>query len=393
MHIKYTQGNKMANRDFSLKLGVMDLILIAGIGYVGYQNIGLRNDIDAITTFIEETSKLADEKIAEMAMATYQASGALDRADYRNSKKIEYGVGTVGALRLTGKVKDAVGDVAKIVVTADEANNQYQVAIGEHTYVATADEKYLIINNISIPLDKDEYRLFKESIEFEKLGKMIGEDTQSYALNEQYEDTNPVGKLPQVSNPQVVDQASELLIKELFPIGLPGIASSFGTLAERKDVLEQAAPYMLKYEGVNAHTTLYVAFDISCPYCREFYKAFPELQEAGFTLNLMMMDKTRKYTSKNAKVMQTLYCKENPVDALNKTMRGDEPTPAPCDKGVQFLESMTNAAILAGTQATPSLFTVEGIPLYTYNEDKNKYLPEYRLPRIQSFLEKINSYK
>jgi hypothetical protein len=90
--------------------------------------------------------------------------------------------------------------------------------------------------------------------------------------------------------------------------------------------------------------------------------------------------------------MQSIYCEENPVDSLNQIMRGTELSLNVCDKGVQFLESMTNVSILAGTQATPSMFTVDGVPLYTYDENKNKYNPEYRLQRINETMTKINSY-
>jgi hypothetical protein len=390
MHIEYTKGNYMAVRNLNLKLSVIDVILIAGVGYVGYQNILLGNKLNAITTFIENTSKLADKKITEMAMLTYQSSGPYEQSDYKNAKKIVYGVGTVGALRLTEKIKSAVGKVAKIVVTPDEARQQYQVAIGERIYVATGDEKYLVISDIKIPLGKEEYKIFRKSDEYKKLGRMLGKEKEVKSFDDEFEQSSNAENLQSNIN----DSSNTLLmIKELFPIGLPGIASALDTLSERKAVLEEAAPYMLKYEGINSHTSLYVAFDISCPYCKEFFKTIPELQEAGYTLNLMMIDKSRKYASSKAKIMQTLYCKENPVDALNKAMRGNEPISAPCEKGVKFLESMTNAAILAGTQATPSMFNQDGVPLYTFNPDKNKYNPEYRLSRIQDILKRINDYR
>jgi hypothetical protein len=379
----------MAAKNLNLKLSVIDVALIIGVGYVGFQNIILEKKLNAITIFIEGTSKLADDKITEMATLTYQSSGPFIKTDYKNSKKIEYGVGTVGALRLTEKIKTAVGKAAKIVVTPDEIKQQYQVAIGKRTYVATGDEKYLIISDINIPLDKQEYKTFRKSDEYRKLGSMLGQTDQSKSFEGQY--GKSAEEVKQTHN--IEDSENTLLmLKELFPIGLPGIASSLDTLSERKDILEKAAPYMLTYEGVNSHTSLFVAFDISCPYCKTFYKTIPELQEAGYTLNLMMIDKTRKYSSAKAKIMQTLYCKANPVDALNNMMRSNDPISAPCAKGAQFLESMTNAAILAGTQATPSMFTKNGVPLYTFNPDKNKYNPEYRLPRIQNILAKINGY-
>jgi hypothetical protein len=362
MHIDYTKGNKMTVKNLNLKLSVIDVILIAGVSYVGYQNIILEIKLNAITTFIENTSIISEEKISEMALQTYQSSGPYEKSDYKNAKKIVYGVGTIGALRLTEKIKSAVGKVAKVVVTPDEAKQQYQVAIGERIYVATGDEKYLVISDIKIPLGK------------EKIVKSFDDD---YKLPSNINDLNN----------------TSLMIKELFPIGLPGIASSLDTLVERKAILEKAAPYMLSYKGINSHTSLYVVFDISCPYCKEFFKTIPELQEAGYTLNLMMIDKSRKYSSNKAKIMQSLYCKVNPVDALNKVMRDGELETAPCEKGIKYLESMTNAAILAGTQATPSMFDQDGVPIYTYNPDKNKYNPEYRLSRIQDVLKKINGYK
>jgi hypothetical protein len=383
MHIDYTKGNKMTVKNLNLKLSVIDVILIAGVSYVGYQNIILEIKLNAITTFIENTSIISEEKISEMALQTYQSSGPYEKSDYKNAKKIVYGVGTIGALRLTEKIKSAVGKVAKVVVTPDEAKQQYQVAIGERIYVATGDEKYLVISDIKIPLGKEEYKIFRKSDEYKKLGRKLGKEKIVKSFDDDY-------KLP--SNINDLNNTS-LMIKELFPIGLPGIASSLDTLVERKAILEKAAPYMLSYKGINSHTSLYVVFDISCPYCKEFFKTIPELQEAGYTLNLMMIDKSRKYSSNKAKIMQSLYCKVNPVDALNKVMRDGELETAPCEKGIKYLESMTNAAILAGTQATPSMFDQDGVPIYTYNPDKNKYNPEYRLSRIQDVLKKINGYK
>ena len=107
---------------------------------------------------------------------------------------------------------------------------------------------------------------------------------------------------------------------------------------------------------------------------------------------MLLIDKTRKYDSEKAGNMATLYCEADKKKALIGLMTEGKVPEASCDYGKKFLESMTNAALLVGTVGTPSIFTEDAIPIYSYNENSGKYNPMYNVESVENWLS-TNGYR
>ncbi|WP_218309676.1 hypothetical protein [Alteromonas antoniana] len=361
---------------------IAELGAIAVIGYLIWKTVSLESQMNTIVEIIDTTSQKADLKILEMQTnSNLETDEDWDNFYSRNDeKKDDYPVGTVGALRVTGKLKEAFGENIQIIVNPDERAQMYNAEIDGKSFVVTGDEKHLLVEDIKVPLEPDEYRAFTQSDEFQEL-------QAAYKPTSGRVDT--VSKAEVKSSPTNSDLISDGLIEELYPAGLPGLSPAEKSLSKRRVLLEKAKPHMLSFGGVNQHTELFVAFDLSCPACRRFFESVPLLQERGYTINLMMIDKTREYTSDKALTSQAIYCDANPEEALKKAVSGGEISTEPCSKGRQYLESMTNAALRMGTVATPSIFTKDALPIYGYNTRRELYFPIYDPPSIESWLSRL----
>ncbi len=353
---------------------IFDIGVIAGIAFLYVQQQHINNEINSLVTLMEATSAEATLKIQKMTDAELSIAGTevepLDgkRNTYRN---LEVGVSTVGAMRVTEKLKEAFGGNQQIIVTPMKEANRYSANIGGKEFEVAASGNYVFINDIAVPIQPDEYREFRKS---EKYKMLVKPDTNTNVMS--VEDNNN----KDTKNHDKLDAIYGAYGK------VPGLTISHDDYFNRLKEFEKVKAHSIKFEGINSKKELFVFFDISCPSCQKFFKSIPLYQESGYNINLLLIDKTRKYNSEKAKSMATLYCETDKKRALIELMTEGKAPEASCEHGEKFLESMTNAALLVGTVGTPSIFTDDAIPIYSYNENSGKYNPMYNLDSVENWL-------
>lgn len=361
---------------------IFDIGVIASICYIGFTVNTLKDEMNGIVSLIEATSEEATKKIEQMDITYSVDDPALD-ARKSGYKDVLFDVGQVGALRVTERIKNAFGKNVKIVVKPDPSNSFYIAKIGGKEFMVSADGGYLIVDDVYIPLDEKEYEKFKRSENFSKL------ENKNVSLDSNNLESAPIIE-KQVSNSEVStkDQQQIDKLSTYYPNKLPGLSISHDTYSERLDVFQQAKKQSIKFEAIEPIKELFVFFDVSCPSCKKFFNSIPVYQEKGITINLMLIDKTRKYTSDKAKQMMSIYCETDQKGKLIELLSGDYTEQNDCGYGKKYIESMTNAALLVGTIGTPSIFTEDAIPIYGYDDSKNKYYPIYKYSSVTNWLER-----
>lgn len=353
---------------------IFDIGMVAGIAFLFVQQQHINNEINSLVTLMEATSAEATLKIQKMTDAEFSIAGtSVEPLDGKQNtfKDLEVGVSTVGAMRVTEKLKEAFGGNQQIIVTPMQEENRYSANIGGKEFEVAASGNYVYINNIAVPIQPDEYREFRESEKYEMLAK---HSTSTKTLSDTSKSSG--GKLDHGKLDAIYGANGEL----------PGLSISHNDYFSRLKEFEKVKAHSVKFEGIRPAKELFVFFDISCPSCQKFFKSIPLYQESGYSINLLLIDKTRKYASEKAKQMATLYCEADKKKALINLMTEGKAPNASCEHGEQFLESMTNAALLVGTVGTPSIFTEDAIPIYSYNESTGKYNPMYNLESVESWL-------
>ena len=192
-----------------------------------------------------------------------------------------------------------------------------------------------------------------------------------------------VNKAPERPPANTVSQVEDKLAIH-YPDETPGLNMSLDNYNERLAVFEKSKDQAIKFEAINPKKDLFVFFDVSCPSCKKFFKSIPVFLENGYNINLMMIDKTRKFTSEKSKQMMSIYCESDPKNKLIELLDAKYEAIS-CDYGKKFLESMTNAALLVGTVGTPAIFTEDAIPIYRYDDSKGRYYPIYRINSVDNW--------
>lgn len=354
---------------------LLDLLMFIGLIALWYQNHQTRLELSAINSLMESSSEMADQTIQSIAnsriLHDLQNEGMSQH--FENSKALQPVASKVGALRVTNKLSKAFGEGRKIVVKPSVDQDYYIAEIAEKPFQVTADEQFIVIEGIKVPIDEHEYAKFQSTPDFRLL--------KSKADNADGITSNSVS----VPGQSLEEETKDEINPPFYGPMLPGTSAALNNLSQRAEILDRTKEHVITYPAIDENQELYVAFDISCPHCRKFYSSIPSFQEAGITIHLMLIDKTRMYSSSRAKEMERVYCQANPTERISKLLKGESFSDE-CPNGQQFLESMTNAALLAGAIGTPALFTKEGVLLARYDEKAGEYVQSYYLNNIKQLL-------
>ena len=356
---------------------VFDLIIIGCISVILIKQASLKNELNSIVTLMEITSSEATKKITEMSNAELNINDVkVNEIDGRKTgyQNLEVGVSRIGAIKVTEKLKNAFGNGLQIIVNPLPEKELYLAKIGGEEFLVSGDGNYLIHDGTEIPLNEEEYLAFKRS-EANQTTQKVDRESSSEG-NTQQKQSDDFDKLS-----YIYGQNDKL----------PGLTISHQSYAARLSDFKKAKSQAILFEGIEPTREIFVFFDVSCPSCKKFFKMIPKYQQEGFNVHVMLIDKSKKYTSTAAQNMASIYCQADRKKALINLLTNDKQIEGNCEHGNKFLESMTNAALLVGTVGTPSLFTHDAIPIYTYNEKNGKYNPLYNFQNVDKWMSK-NGY-
>lgn len=102
---------------------------------------------------------------------------------------------------------------------------------------------------------------------------------------------------------------------------------------------------------------LIVFTDTTCPYCRQLHEEVPKLNEMGIEVHYLAFPRTGMQ-GEGARVMQQVWCAENPNEAMSTAKRGESFSGvANCDNPV---ESQYHLGMELGVQGTPAIVLPDG---------------------------------
>lgn len=380
-------ADNLSNIKFTLSVrNIFDIAIVIFLSIALFKQVSMREDIDSLVLLMEKTSNEATKKIQSMSNAGLGLNDvSVNEIDGRKSgyADLEASVGRVGAIRVTEKLKVAFGPNIKIVVNPSPDKSSYIATIGKEQFTVSSDGNYIVIDGINVPLSEKEYLAFKESEQFNVLNQnKVTSDAPSQTKRTNNSGSNKV-------NQAETKNKLELIYGDNGK--LPGLTISHEDYDSRVIDFNKAKTQAILFKGIDAKRNIYVFFDISCPSCKKFFDMIPLYQSEGYNVHLMLIDKTKKFTSESALKMASIYCEKDRKSALIATIKDDSAPNQQCPHGGKFLESMTNAALLVGTVGTPSLFTEDAVPIYVFDESKNKYNPVYNFNGVETWMD-TNGY-
>jgi thiol:disulfide interchange protein DsbC len=107
---------------------------------------------------------------------------------------------------------------------------------------------------------------------------------------------------------------------------------------------------------------LTVFTDIDCGYCRKLHAQVPEYNKEGISIHYMAFPRAG-IGSRSYEKAVSVWCAEDPNDALTKAKAGTDPEPAQCENPIA---EQYQLGMELGVSGTPALLTADGqlIPGY-----------------------------
>ncbi|MBA6230807.1 MULTISPECIES: bifunctional protein-disulfide isomerase/oxidoreductase DsbC [unclassified Colwellia] len=158
---------------------------------------------------------------------------------------------------------------------------------------------------------------------------------------------------------------------KLYGLGGKVVNYSEESLAQvRLDGMDKFADSMIVYPAKNEKHVVTVFTDITCGYCRKMHEQMDEYNDKGITVRYLayprsgVKDRTGQY-SQGFKDLRSIWCHEDPADALTKAKMGSNVAQRICDKPI---EDEFNFGRQVGVSGTPAVILENGMMLPGYQE-------------------------
>ncbi|WP_206483780.1 bifunctional protein-disulfide isomerase/oxidoreductase DsbC [Thalassotalea sp. G2M2-11] len=149
----------------------------------------------------------------------------------------------------------------------------------------------------------------------------------------------------------------------------------------RVDGMKQFENDMIVYPAKNEKHVITVFTDITCGYCRKLHKQMDQLNDKGITVRYLAYPRAGVkdqfgQLSQGFKDLRSIWCHENPAEALTKAKLGSSVAQRVCDKPI---EDEFNFGRQIGVSGTPAIIFDNGFMLPGYKE------PDAILSILESF--------
>jgi thiol:disulfide interchange protein DsbC len=127
---------------------------------------------------------------------------------------------------------------------------------------------------------------------------------------------------------------------------------------------------MIVYPAKNEKYVVTVFTDITCGYCRKMHEQMDDYNDKGITVRYLaypragVKDRAGEY-SQGFKDLRSIWCHENPAEALTQAKAGASVAPRVCDKPI---EDEFNFGRQVGVSGTPNVILENGMLLPGYQE-------------------------
>ncbi len=160
-----------------------------------------------------------------------------------------------------------------------------------------------------------------------------------------------------------------------------GISESVSNLTEeslaqvRVDGMVKFTDAMIVYPAKNEKHVVTVFTDITCSYCRKMHEQMADYNDKGITIRYLaypragVKDRAGRY-SQAFKDLRSIWCHEDPQQALTKAKSGANVAARICDMPI---EDEFNFGRQVGVTGTPAIMLADGMMIPGY-QDPNKLL-------------------
>jgi len=155
--------------------------------------------------------------------------------------------------------------------------------------------------------------------------------------------------------------------------GLGGKVTNYSeeSLAQvRVDGMNKFSDAMIVYPAKNEKYVVTVFTDITCGYCRKMHEQMEDYNDNGITIRYLayprsgVKNRSGEY-SQGFKDLRSIWCHENPEEALTKAKTGSSVAQRICDKPI---EDEFDFGRQVGVSGTPSIILEDGMMLPGYKD-------------------------
>jgi thiol:disulfide interchange protein DsbC len=157
---------------------------------------------------------------------------------------------------------------------------------------------------------------------------------------------------------------------KLYGLGGRVVNYSEETLAQvRVDGMNKFADSMIVYPAKNEKHVVTVFTDITCGYCRKMHEQMDDYNDKGITVRYLAYprsgtkDRSGQY-SQGFKDLRSIWCHENPEEALTKAKAGSRVAQRMCDKPI---EGEFDFGRQVGVNGTPAIILSNGAMVPGYH--------------------------
>jgi thiol:disulfide interchange protein DsbC len=158
---------------------------------------------------------------------------------------------------------------------------------------------------------------------------------------------------------------------KLYGLGRTVTNYSEESLAQvRVEGMDTFSDAMIVYPAKNEKHVITVFTDITCGYCRKMHEQMSDYNDKGITVRYLayprsgIKDRSGQY-SEGFKDLRSIWCHENPEEALTKAKMGSNVAQRICDKPI---EDEFNFGRQVGVNGTPAIILEGGMMVPGYKE-------------------------
>ena len=158
---------------------------------------------------------------------------------------------------------------------------------------------------------------------------------------------------------------------KLYGLGRTVTNYSEESLAQvRVEGMDTFSDAMIVYPAKNEKHVITVFTDITCGYCRKMHEQMSDYNDKGITVRYLayprsgIKDRSGQY-SEGFKDLRSIWCHENPEEALTKAKMGSSVAQRICDKPI---EDEFNFGRQVGVNGTPAIILEGGMMVPGYKE-------------------------
>ncbi|AZQ85197.1 bifunctional protein-disulfide isomerase/oxidoreductase DsbC [Colwellia sp. Arc7-635] len=161
-----------------------------------------------------------------------------------------------------------------------------------------------------------------------------------------------------------------------------GVGESVSNLTEeslaqvRVEGMEKFSESMIVFPAKNEKHVVTVFTDITCGYCRKMHEQMADYNDKGITIRYLaypragVKDRSGQY-SQGFKDLRSIWCHENPQQALTKAKTGSSVAARICDKPI---EDEFNFGRQVGVTGTPAIMLANGMMVPGYQEPSKLFM-------------------